>query len=249
MLVILYLYKSIKMKLVSENNLYKIYNKTLNPKLWETDKLKSIVSKQLRLITKDFLTHLFDDIEIENNVVDTILTGSSAGYNWNLYSDIDLHVVVDFSKFDKNEQLIKNYFNTYKSIWNSKHSIKIYDYKVEFYFIDIKDPINSASIYSLMMDKWIKKPKKEVIKIDKTKIKKEYSIIVKDITDNIKENNIEKLENLLLDLYNKRGKVLQEEGEYSEFNIVFKLLRLNGYLKLANNMIIQNKDAEFTLKQ
>jgi hypothetical protein len=68
----------------------------LNEKIWNGDKLNILVRRKLLSIAKDFISD-FDiaDFQIE----DVIMTGSLANFNWDEnYSDIDLHIVVDFNE-------------------------------------------------------------------------------------------------------------------------------------------------------
>ena len=39
------------------------------------------------------------------------LTGSLANYNWSSFSDVDLHIIVDFSQIDENYELVKGFFD------------------------------------------------------------------------------------------------------------------------------------------
>ena len=39
-------------------------------------------------------------------ISDIILTGSLANYNWSRFSDVDLHILVDFGEVDENEELV-----------------------------------------------------------------------------------------------------------------------------------------------
>ena len=68
---------------------------TLNSKVWTEDKkLKPEVRTQLLKIADDFFESLeVGDLEID----DIILTGSLSNYNWSKYSDVDLHILVDFN--------------------------------------------------------------------------------------------------------------------------------------------------------
>ena len=65
------------------------------------------------------------------DIVDIRFTGSLANYNWSRYSDIDLHIVVDFSKIDDDADLVKAYFDSERMRWNDRHDIKINGFEVE----------------------------------------------------------------------------------------------------------------------
>ncbi len=64
---------------------------------------------------------------------DLRFTGSLANYNWSKYSDIDLHIVVDFSKIDENTELVKDFLMRPGWRWNELHDITIYGHEVEIY--------------------------------------------------------------------------------------------------------------------
>ena len=113
------------------------------------------------MIADDF----FDTLELPwVDVTDITLTGSLANYNWSKFSDVDLHILVKFEDVDENEELVKEYFNSKKNLWNEKHDITIKGYDVELYMQDTHEPHVSSGIYSIMWDGWIVKP----IKGDKT---------------------------------------------------------------------------------
>jgi hypothetical protein len=69
--------------------------KNLNPAIWCNGKLRKDVKPKLTKIAKKFI----ESVKLENlPVTDILVVGSCASYNWSKYSDIDLHVEVDFSK-------------------------------------------------------------------------------------------------------------------------------------------------------
>ena len=79
----------------------KFYNKTLNKKFWSEDKkFDPNVRDKLLSITKDFITNLdLDGVK----VYDITLTGSNSNFNYNRYSDLDVHVLIDLD--DINDDL------------------------------------------------------------------------------------------------------------------------------------------------
>ena len=58
------------------------------------------------------------------DIDDIILTGSLANFNWSKFSDVDLHILVDFGEVDENEELVKEYFNSKKNLWNEYRCYK-----------------------------------------------------------------------------------------------------------------------------
>ena len=97
------------------------------PEIWENEQLKHEVRQVLREIAMNFFEGL-DLGQIE--VLDIVLTGSIANYNWSEYSDIDIHIIVDFEQVDENIKLVKDFFNAKKSVWNNQHEILVMGYEV-----------------------------------------------------------------------------------------------------------------------
>ena len=209
---------------------------SLNMNVWQSeDRIKNEISSRLIQIAIDFL----ESIGIEQDIInDIILTGSLANYNWTEFSDIDLHILLDYRNVDENTELVKEFFNAKKADWNKVHQIMIKGHEVEIYVQDVHEPHISTGIYSLLEEQWIVKPSLEVPKINYETIK----IKAKSIMDQIdrveelyKKNNFEAAQNVS-DLL--KGKIkrlrrcgLAERGVYSTENIVFKTLRNNGYIK------------------
>ena len=88
--------------------------KTLNPILWDGDQLHPKLRIGFMKIAKSF----YDFLDIEADILDVIIIGSSANYNWTKHSDIDLHVVINYLEIGDNLHLVKNYMHAKKSIWN-----------------------------------------------------------------------------------------------------------------------------------
>jgi predicted nucleotidyltransferase len=206
---------------------HRIYNSVLNPNIWETDNnIKTDVLNALLKIANTF----YKSTELNVPLEDVYFLGSTAGYNWTPTSDIDLHLVVDFSKIGDNEELVKQYVDGLKSKWNQSHDIKIGNHPVEVYIQDKKEVNKSQAVYSLMKNHWVKKPKHEDVKIDKDAIKKKYYEYTKYIDTAISEADLDKIKRLIKRLYEMRQAGLDASGEYSTENLVFKLLRSTGYI-------------------
>ena len=70
----------------------------------------------------------------ERAIVDVLLLGGNAGYNYTQYSDLDVHIVVD-PKFipDCNPDLLDQYYMDKKTLWELTHNVTIYGVKAEPY--------------------------------------------------------------------------------------------------------------------
>ena len=110
---------------------------SLNSNIWKDGKIDPEIRLKLLTIGKNF----FKDLELEPNVKlhDITLTGSISNYNWSKFSDVDLHLRLDFSEVDDDKDFVKSYMLAKKTIWNDKHDITIYDFPVEVYVEDVGD--------------------------------------------------------------------------------------------------------------
>ena len=103
----------------------------LHPKFWdEQKKLNPRIRKRLLNIAREFM----DELGIESDqILDITMTGSLANYNWSKFSDIDLHIIVNYEDIDDNSELVKDYVTAKRIVWNDTHDIKIYGFEVEVY--------------------------------------------------------------------------------------------------------------------
>jgi predicted nucleotidyltransferase len=210
-------------------------NSTLNPNIWKNNELDPEVSEQLIKIARDF----FEDLSLEGiEIEDITFTGSLANYNWTKYSDIDLHIIVDFSKIDENYDLVREYFNAKTSLWNKMHQIMINDFEIELYVQDISEKHHSTGVYSIMNNEWIATPQKVSPKVDTDMVKRKISSfidMIERVEDSYEEQDYKEAYERAINLasrikkYRKSG--LEDKGEYSTENLVFKYLRNKEFIK------------------
>lgn len=215
---------------------------TLNPNLWKNEKLDSRIRLKLLDIADDFTDFLnVDWVQPE----DIIMTGSLTNYNWSEeFSDIDLHIIIDYKKVDKRLEFVKEYFKSKKDLWNQQHQdIKIFGFPVELYVQDKSEPHVSNGVYSLEKNKWLEKPsrkepkKSDLKKAEKaadkwaTKLDKLMARYYPNKTDSEKESILNSLDNAFNTIKNNRRKGFNNGGdEMNRNNLTFKILRRNGYL-------------------
>lgn len=219
---------------------HRIYNSVLNPEIWNGDVLKpEVVDKMLKVANA-----FYKDTELNVPIEDIYFLGSTAGYNWTPTSDMDLHILVDFSKIDPNKELVKKYVDALKNKWNQEHDIHIGDHQIEVYIQDINDVNRSQSVYSVLNNKWVKKPNYQDIQVDKETIKKKYSQYVEMINTAINQGDVDLMKTVIKRLYDMREAGLSSGGEYSVENLVFKLLRSTGYISKLRQNVKSVYDAE-----
>ena len=212
----------------------------LHPKIWVNNKLNSRVRLRLLDIADDFIDTLAVNWVKPKDVV---FTGSLANYNWSKYSDIDLHVILDYSKVYKKKEFVEDYFNAKKEMWLNEHpKLKIYGFPVEVYVEDSEGDNTSSGVYSLYKNKWIKEPDDfQNAKLNEKYIK-EYAAKLMTQVDKLEtkqkkekdEHKIETIQKQLKNVYDKVKKLrtegLKKGGEMSSGNIIFKILRRAGYI-------------------
>ena len=147
---------------------------TLNPKIWTDMEIDPEVQSQLKAIAEDILKN----IEIQAEIKDIVITGSTASYNWHKFSDIDLHILMDFKEIDKNLELVKRMLDQTRINWNKTHNIFIRGHEVELYFQDINEPHKAVGIWSILKEEWVSDPVKLNPELDlKTAEKKQNELI------------------------------------------------------------------------
>ena len=231
---------------------------TLNPKIWDNPedpkkaKMKPKVKQALMKIANEFIDYLGDDAFVE----DITLTGSLSNFNWSEYSDFDLHIIVDFERFEKEEETYKELFNLKKQVFNDKHDIKIFGYDVELYAQGSEEKHESSGVYSVMEDKWINQPEKLKVNIDKSVIEdkvKNWNEKIENALEELKGDDLgkgkKKIEDLKTKLKDYRKSGLDKDGELSYENLTFKFLRRNGMIEKLFNTYNNYMDKELSIEQ
>ena len=222
----------------------------LNPKIWTDFEINSEVREDLLKIAQDF----YGSTDLQADVDDIILTGSLSNYNWSeKYSDYDLHILIDFSQVNESVELVKKYADSVKKIWNDEHDIKIKGYEVEVYIQDVSEPHTSTGVFSLLNNKWKVKPERVKFEPDENMIEekgKSVMMLVDDLEEEVDEDKyesfLEKLQKVWDKVKNYRKSGLESEGgELSLGNLVFKLLRRNGYIEKIMKLKKKSYDKQF----
>ena len=229
--------------MIKLRDLVEYQNKTeLNPKVFDGDSIK----KKLREVLLKVAEQFYKELDIKAPIEDIILTGSSANYNWTPTSDIDVHLVIDFSKF-KDAEMARNYFTAAKDLFGDKYDLKYGSNPVEVYVEDKNDERpHIMGIYSIQDDKWVKKPSKEKIEISDKEIKAKADPIAAaiDKVDPTKSGSVAKLDKIKDKLKQLRQSGLDKDGEYSIENLAFKHLRNTGYLEKLSDKKIEARKIE-----
>tara|TARA_R100000234_G_scaffold32180_3_gene18950 strand:+ start:12108 stop:13037 length:930 start_codon:yes stop_codon:yes gene_type:complete len=226
----------------------------LAPSLWDNKKLLPEVRERLLQIAQDFI----DSLEMGINIIDVRLTGSLANYNWSKYSDVDLHIVVDFATIDDNTEIVKGFFDAKRVNWNYSHEIMIDQYEVEIYVEDDDEDHISTGIYSVTNDKWTIEPgpSEQIFEIDEGNVKKKAASIMTQIEfaeDEMEEDPkkaYEMSDRLKEKIRNMRASGLKtSQGQYSIENVAFKVLRRTDYLQRLSDLKTKSYDKMMSMEQ
>jgi predicted nucleotidyltransferase len=213
---------------------------TLNPVVFDGTTIKPKVREILLKIANYF----WDSMELDIPFEDILLLGSSANYNWTPSSDIDLHLLVNYSQF-ADPELVKKYFDSVKAKFNEDHDLKIGDNEIELYIQDTNESNSSVGVFSVLNNKWIQEPELEKIEIPDSNINDLATPLKQEIDQLISlpptEDTLRKLIALKDKIKQFRQSGLDKDGEYSLENLAFKELRNSGYigklLDYKNNVI------------
>lgn len=233
-----------------------IYRQSLSPSFWQNGVFNKGIRRKILKIVSDLLK----EINLGVPVTDIILTGSLANYTYNKFSDLDTHIVLDFSKINDDKDIVTEMLDGKRFVWNLRHNIFIKGHEIEIYFEDKNRPkvaSNNRGIYSLLKNKWVNKPEynpPEDVDLElldkKTKfytnlINRMISLVKK--SDDKKEfklvhNKSKKIKDKIMKV---REEALREKGEFALENLLFKRLRNNDSIEKLINVINMSYDKFF----
>jgi len=209
------LYESILNRLKEEQE--------LNKKLWDGSELKPEVADHLMRIVDEFV----DSFNIDLKVDDVNIVGSNAGFNYKDKSDIDLHIITDFTQYPADVDIMDELFNAKKNNFNNNYDITIEDLPVELYIEDSNSPAESNGRYSLQNHQWLQQP--EYIEEPEVNMAlyDEWKAKIKEAIDSEDRDTIN---NMIDTVWENRKQDIKDNGFTGEYNLVFKKLRADGVL-------------------
>lgn len=222
------------------------FHEVLNPKLWHGNKMRLDVRVALLRGAEAFVSFL----DVPGLVVqDVIFTGSNAAFNYTAYSDLDVHVVVDYEE-SACPDLAENFFTTKKSLWNQTHQISVKGYGVEMYVEDTANPVTALGVYSLLRGEWVREPKADrKPSWNDSAVAAKVEAMAEEI-EAVLAGEIDRDEiDALMDRIRKMRKAgLQKAGEFSTENLAFKGLRNLGYIERLWKARIDAEDRTLSLE-
>ena len=206
----------------------------LNPVIWDGVQMRTEVRHKLLQIAKNFIEFL----EVPKlKLKDVTLSGSSAGYNYSDYSDIDLHLVVNSEET----------FTPQKVQYNNTYNLKIKDIPVELYVQPASQTHHSAGIYSVLDNTWISKPERVEPTVSAKDIKSKARSYSGKINSAMRSGDLAKCKESMEELKRLRKAGLEKGGEQSVENLAFKLLRARGQIEKLRKYIHKLESAKLSL--
>ena len=213
----------------------------LEPNIWRGRKLKRDVRAALMTIAQD----VWGDMEKGRaKLLDVTLTGSCAGYRWSPSSDVDVHLIVQYSDVSDYEELVGSYFKARTALWDKEHDVTLFGHPVEVYVQDVDEVQWFSGVYSLMTDKWIAQPiPPDALgdDVDYRAAERKARVYARDIQRAVAalrahpgEQEISRVRKLKARVRQLRRIGLEREGELSIENLAFKGLRKIGALDILH---------------
>lgn len=226
------------------------YHKQMNPKLWSSDKkLRAEVRSKLLQFAKTWQT--FAGIP-NDSVVDIILTGGNANYNYTRFSDLDVHLLVDKSKLTMFGAKLDDQMQAKKQLWTLTHDVKVLGYALEPYAQDKDSKFpRGQGVYSLKNERWLQEPiYQQNLTFRNDPILKQKVEHYMDLIDSIIKHHMGQsaIDSLKTRLKTMRNAAIAKGGEFSRENLVFKELRNQGYLDKLNDYEKSEQDKKLSLK-
>ena len=199
--------------------------------------MDEVVRKKLLAIARDF----WESLKLEVPILDIQLSGSLANYNWTTASDLDVHIIIDFSQVDNNVELVRKAIDGQRFIWNQRHNAIVKGHDVECYVQHKDEQHISSGLYSISQNRWSVVPAWNPPQIDERDVKEKVRVIkseLREIKQKLKSSSGEEARILFEYLGRIKKKIMSDRkaglaqgGEFSVENVVFKELRKDGTIE------------------
>lgn len=216
----------------------------LNPVIWDKEKdMKDEVRDKLMIMAEAFVEYInVDDLDI----IDATISGSNASYNYNQFSDIDLHLIARVPK--GLEDVYQVLFDAKRTAFNLKTDFRIKGIPVEFYVQRHDEDVVSNGIYSLYDDEWIREPDLLVGDIDKKEVDEKKNAIIRKMDYVKNSEDYDLMDMLWQEIRRIRKSSLEKGGELSATNIAYKELRSDGSIEEYLNFMTDLKNKQMSLE-
>jgi hypothetical protein len=221
------------------------FHHRLNPRLWRDHHLR--LGVRLKLFQTALAFYRF--LALPNlKVNDIIMTGSNAAFNYTPLSDIDVHLVVQFSRTTC-PALAENFFTTKKTLWNQTYHITVHGHPLELYVEDTTKPVQANGVYSILRDHWLKMPSDLPPRRNDTAVLHKVEAFKDEIDALLVDDpKIGPVNQILERLRILRQNGLLDGGEFSVENLTYKILRSLGYMQKLYDARIKARDKALSIR-
>jgi hypothetical protein len=220
------------------------YNDELCPVAWDGQSMRPEIREKLLQIAEVFVSYL----EIPGfEVLDIVLAGSLANYNWTRHSDFDIHIVTRYSDLQCDD-IAEAFYRAKKQIWNDAHDITINGHEAELYVEDVNEPPVSAGLFSIKDNQWLNLPEYKQPKISTGAVNHKVQDLIVQIKHAIRTaDDPEDINRIRTKLRYMRRAGLDSGGEFSVENLTFKVLRNLGYLDKLHKAYLAQQDKDLSI--
>jgi hypothetical protein len=222
------------------------FHDRLNPALWDESDDSMHLPVRVRLLRAAMA--FYDYLEMPDlKLSDIVVTGSNAAYNYTELSDIDVHLIVDYSKTTC-PALAENFFAAKKTLWNVSHNITVRGFNIEMYVEDRRAPAYSNGVFSILHGHWLHHPQPTKPAYDDAAVIAKTEHLADEIDALLDgQPDADRLSALMKRLREMRQSGLQAGGEFSTENLAFKSLRALGYLERLRDARTKAQDRGLSL--
>jgi hypothetical protein len=217
------------------------FHDELNPKIFQDNMMRPEIREGLLKIAQ----HFEEFIGVKLNIVDITVSGSNAAFSYTEQSDLDLHLVVEVPDEPEYAELL----DAKKNVYNAKHDIKVKGIDVELYAQPADQKHHSLGIYSVMNDSWVSEPTQQQVDINENDVRDKYKNYRDRIRVVLKDNDLDTADEMWNDVSRMRKAGLASHGEFGTENLVFKMLRGQGWLEKLKTHIANLQDQELSIEQ
>lgn len=225
--------------------------KTLEPTVWKDKSLDPKVRKILLKVADNFIKGW--KLKKHPKIKDIRFTGSLANFNWSNFSDIDLHIIVDFDEVNKDTTLVDRFFSLARYNWNNKHNVKVGPYEIEVYVEDAGEDHTATGLFSVKDNKWLKEPEPADADYDEKDVLVKakyffnlYNILNDKFEEGKHDDVIKGIEYVKEKIKKMRNMGLKRDGEFSTENLAFKVLRRSELLNKMNDLLTKATDKQLS---
>ena len=164
-------------------------------------------------------------------ISDIVFTGSTANFNYTKFSDIDVHILCN------NLEAKDSDLHEKKKSWTIEHPLTLHGFPVEFYIQDAHEHFpGGQGVFSLTKNDWDIKPTHldHVDIFDDPCAQEKIGHAIKTMHYLSKSGDVDAIHAYKDKLRTMRKAGLQEKGEFSIENILYKELRNRGLVNKLN---------------